>query len=158
MTRVTILEHEKKTITVSRESQIGIAVTLLAIVAMAVDHLMGDDPGLEDPPTFLIASGLSFALAAFLFRRIVPQAQKAVAPAEKAATDGLVCSVLAVFPGIVTIWVGLPFLLAGAGLALGLRARQERRSRRATTAIAIATLVLIAGAGAYTAQAIDKLA
>ena len=144
--------------TVSRETRIGIGVTVLAIVAMAVDHLMGDDPGLEDPPMFLIASGLSLALAAFLFGRIVPQAKKAIAPTERAARDGLVCSMLAVFPGIATLWLGLPFLLAGTGLALGLRARQERRSRRATTAIAIGALVLLAGAGAYAAQAIDKLA
>jgi hypothetical protein len=53
-------------VTVSRETWIGIAVTVLALVAMAVDHLMGDDRGLEDPPTFLVASGLSLALAAFL--------------------------------------------------------------------------------------------
>jgi hypothetical protein len=142
--------------TISREARIGIGVTALAILAMAVDHLMGDDPGLEDPPAFLIASGLSLALAAFLFGRIVPRATK-TAPPERRARDGLICSVLAVVPGIATVWLGLPFILAGAGLALGLHARQERPSRRATAAIVIGALALLAGTGGYAALAIDKL-
>ena len=33
---------------------VGLCVTLVAIAAMAVDHLLGDDPGLEDPVTFAI--------------------------------------------------------------------------------------------------------
>jgi hypothetical protein len=34
---------------VSRETAIGIAATVVALVAMVFDHLLGDDPGLEDP-------------------------------------------------------------------------------------------------------------
>ena len=30
----------------------------LGIAAMAVDHLLGDDPGLEDPPAFLISAAV----------------------------------------------------------------------------------------------------
>jgi hypothetical protein len=36
----------------SRETLVGVAATALAVAAMAVDHLLGDDPGLEDPPAF----------------------------------------------------------------------------------------------------------
>jgi small neutral amino acid transporter SnatA (MarC family) len=142
----------------SVDGRIGFGVTALAIVSMAVDHLMGDDPGLEDPPTFLIASGLSLALAAIVFLHVIPRAKAAAAPAERAARDGLICSALAVVPGIATLWLGLPFILAGGGIALGLSARREEPSRRAIAAIVIGTLVLIAAAGAYLVQAIDKLA
>lgn len=141
---------------VSRETWIGLGVTALALAAMVVDHLIGDDPGLEDPPTFMVASGLSLALAAFVFGRVVPQAS--AASAKRAARDGLACSVLAVVPGIATLWLGLPFVLAGGGLALGLRARRQERGHRATAAVAIGALVLLVGAGVYAVQAIDKLA
>lgn len=138
----------------SREAWIGVGATALAIAAMAVEHLMGDDPGLEDPPAFLVASACSLALAAILFGRVVPRA--GTAPGRR-ARDGLILSVLAVIPGIATVWLGLPFILAGAGLALGLRAREEERSRRATAAIVISALALIAGTVGYAALAIDKL-
>lgn len=142
----------------SRETLIGIGATAVAVAAMAVDHLMGDDPGLEDPGAFLVAAGLSLGLAAFLFGRVVPRAKAATAPAERAARDGLICSALAIVPGIATLWLGLPFVLAGGGLALGLRARREKPSPRATAAVVVGGLVLVGGAGVYLAQAIDKLA
>lgn len=140
------------------ETRIAVGVTTLAIVAMAVDHLMGDDPGLEDPPMFLIASGLSLALAALVFGRVIPRAKAAALPVERAARDGLICSGLAVVPGIATLWLGLPFILAGGGLALGLFAQREKPSGRAIGGIVIGTLVLLAGAGTYVVEAIDKLA
>ena len=34
---------------------------------MAVDHLLGDDPGLEDPPTFLISAAIILVIATLLF-------------------------------------------------------------------------------------------
>jgi hypothetical protein len=122
---------------------------------MAVDHLMGDDAGLEDPSAFLIASGLSLALWVFLFGRVVPRAK--VSPPDRKARYGLICSVLAVVPGITTVWLGVPFVLAGAGLALGLSARESQRSRRATAAIVIGGLALLAGTVGYAGLAIDKL-
>jgi hypothetical protein len=82
----------------SHEGGIDVGATALAIVAMAVDHLMGDDRGLEDPPMFLIASGLSLTLAALVFGRIIPRAKAAAARPERAARDGLICSVLASSP------------------------------------------------------------
>jgi hypothetical protein len=74
----------------SQEAGIGVGATALSTFAMGVDHLMGDDPGLEDPPMFLIASGLSLGLAALVFGRIIPRANAAAAPAERAAGDGLI--------------------------------------------------------------------
>ena len=145
-------------IAVSPHTWAGIGVTALAILAMAVDHLMGDDPGLEDPPTFLIASGLSLTFALFLFGRVVPKAKAAAAPTEKAARVGLISSVLAVFPGIATAWLGLPFVLAGAGLALGLSARRQQPSGRATAAIVIGGALLLTLTCAYGVQAVGKLA
>ena len=46
---------------ISRETGIGVAVSALTVGAMAIDHLVGtddepgDDPGLADPPAFLIS-------------------------------------------------------------------------------------------------------
>lgn len=140
------------------KNRIAAGVTVLAIVAMAIDHLMGDDPGLEDPPTFMLASALSLALAVLIFRLVIPRAESAAVPAKRAARDGLICSVLAVVPGIATLWLGLPFILAGGGIALGLSARRNEHSRAAIAAIVIGILVLVAGAGAYLVEAIDKLA
>lgn len=145
-------------IAVSRERAIGIWAAALAIAALAVDHLMGSDPGLEDPGAFAIASALSLALAALMFGRVVPRAISADVAGERTARDGLISSVVAVIPGITTIWLGLPFILAGAGLALGLASRRRQPSGRATAAIAIGALVLLGGAAAYLVEAIDKLA
>ena len=39
----------------------------LGIAAMAVDHLLGDDPGLEDPPTFAASAAIVVVVAAVLF-------------------------------------------------------------------------------------------
>jgi hypothetical protein len=135
---------------------IGVGVSILAILAMAVDHLMGSDPGLEDPPAFLTASGLSVALAAFLFARVVPRATEA--GADRAARNALTLSVLALVPGLATLWLGLPFVLAGAGVALGLTARDGGPSRRATAAIAIGAIALLVSTTVYVVQAIEKLA
>lgn len=80
-----------------------------------------------------------------MFGRVIPRAKAA---AERMARDGPICSALAIVPGIATLWLGLPFILAGGGLALGLSARREGPSRRATAAIILGALV----------QAVDKLA
>lgn len=142
----------------SLERRLAVVSVALALAAMAVDHLMGDDPGLEDPPMFAIACGLSLALAALLFGRVVPAVSGAAEPARRAARDGLLCSTLAVFPGITTLWLGLPFVLAGCGLALGVTARQQgERGLRANAAIAIGALALVGATTAYAVQAIDKL-
>lgn len=136
-----------------RESRIAISVTVLAIAAMAVDHLLGDDPGLEDPRTFLIACAVTLAVAALVFGGIVPRAKAA----ERAGRDGLILSIVAIVPGIATLWLGPPFAIAGGGLALGLYAWQRTRDRRGATAILLGALMLCFGTVAYLVQAVDKL-
>ena len=120
---------------VSRETGIGVAVSALAGGAMAIDHLVGtetepgDDPALEDPPAFLLSSGLSLALAALLFGVVVRRGARD--DPDRAARKAIACSLLAV-PAIPLLFLGLPFPLAGAGIALGLVGRQGTRgdSRR----------------------------
>ena len=135
-----------------RETRIAISVTLLATAAMAVDHLLGDDPGLEDPPMFVIACAVTVGLALLVFGRIVPRAR--VAGHE--GRDGLILSVVAVVPGIATLWLGPPFVLAGGGLALGLYAWRDH-DRRGAVAIALAVLMLCFATIAYGVQFVDKL-
>lgn len=136
-----------------REGRIAISVTVLAIAAMAVDHLLGDDPGLEDPPTFLIAVAITVAVAALVFGRIVPRAKAA----DRAGRDGLILSIVAIVPGIATLWLGPPFAVAGGGLALGLYAWQRNRDRRGAAAILLGGLMLAFGSVAYLVQAVDKI-
>ena len=122
---------------------------------MAVDHLMGDDPGLEDPPAFLIAAGVSLALAGGLFAGVVPRSRDA-AGIELAARRAMMCSVLAVL-ALPLVWLGVPFVLAGGGVALGLLARADERSRRATLAIALGAFVVAACTVGYAVTAATKL-
>ena len=124
---------------------------------MAVDHLLGDDPGLEDPPAFLISSGLSIALAALLFGFVVPRT-KARSTLEQAAVRGFACSALALVALPLLLWLGVPFVLAGAGIALGTMSRHGRRNRLAAGAIVLGAAVVLLGAVAYAYLAVDKLA
>jgi hypothetical protein len=136
---------------------IAVAVAALAVAAMAVDHLLGDDPGLEDPPAFLIASLLSLMLTGLLFGVLVPRTRAAPEAPERAAARGLACSILAVVTLPLALWLGLPFPLAGAGVALGLFGRAGRRRHLAIAAVAVGTAVLVLATGAYTYLAVDKL-
>jgi hypothetical protein len=122
---------------VSRETLIG-----LAAITLAVDHLIGSDPGLEDPVAFVITVSLSLALWGVLFGRVIPRTKTATNPGETAATRGLVCSLLALFPGVPTMFVGLPFVLSAGAIALGLLGRDSSKSGRARAAIVIGSLVL----------------
>ena len=135
----------------SRETAIALAVSAVAVAAMAVDHLIGtesgdDDSGLADPPAFLIGTGVSLALVAILFGIVVrPAARDA---SERAARRAIVWSGLAV-PAMALLFLGVPFALAGAGIALGLRGREGARRRLANAAVVIGSLVIAVGAGAY---------
>ena len=127
----------------SRETAIGIAVTALTIVAMAFDHLdvLGDDfPA--DPPAFFISSALSLIIAAIAFGFVIPRVKADPDPAERAARHGIVWSVVAVVPGLGFVWLGVTFVLAGAGIALGLLGRRGKRKRLATAAVAVGAIVL----------------
>jgi hypothetical protein len=130
-------------VSVSRETAIGIGVTALAVVAMAFDHLdlFGDDfPA--DPVAFFISSALCVALAAVAFGFVIPRVKAGPDPAEPAARRGIVWSVLAVVPGVALVWLGLTFVLAGAGVALGLLGRGGERKRLAAAAIVVGAIGL----------------
>jgi hypothetical protein len=140
------------------DATIALGTTALAVAAMAVDHLLGDDPGLEDLPTFGLTTALSIALAAVVFGWVVPRARAASASsAEAPARRALVLGVLAFVPGVATLWLGFPFVLAGGGLALGLRARWEKTAGPATAAVVVAGAALALATLAYLGQAAAKL-
>ena len=137
--------------TISRDTTIGLAVSAVAVGAMAIDHLIGteaepgDEGGLADPPAFLISTGVSLALVAILFGVVV---RRTVQNGERVARNAILLSGLSV-PAMALLFLGVPFPLAGAGIALGLRAREESRTRLATVAVAIGALVILLAAGAY---------
>jgi hypothetical protein len=120
------------------EAAIGIGVTALALVAMVFDHLLGDDPGLEDPVAFAIASVLTLGTAVVVFGLLVP---RATAHSSLAAKRGLVLSIVAII-AISLIWLGVTFVLAGGAIALGLHGRRGERAGLGWAAIAIGATVL----------------
>ena len=126
----------------SRENLIGAAVTALALVAMVFDHLLGDDPGLEDPVAFLISAAFVLLTTGIVFGVVVPRAKADPRPAERAARDGLIVSVISFF-AIALIWLGVTFVIAGGAIALGLRGLDGGRRRWAVAAIVIGTGVLV---------------
>jgi hypothetical protein len=133
-------------------------VTALAVAAMAVDHLMGDDPPIfEDPIAFLLSAALCIALALGLFGWYVPRLTSAPDAGERVATRAIVLSALAVVGIPLVFWLGLPFILAGAGVALGLLGLGGARRRRARAAVILGSLVIALGAAGYGLQFVDKL-
>jgi hypothetical protein len=138
------------------ETAIGAVATALAVAAMAVDHLLGDDPGLEDPPAFLIAAGVSLVVAGIVFGLVVPRTRRDPSPGVRAARRGLVCAVLAVV-SLPLVWLGVPFPLASGAIALGLLGRAGERTRTATAAIALGVLVLALASVGYGVEAVRKL-
>jgi hypothetical protein len=126
---------------------IGVVATAVAIGAMAADHLMGDDPGLEDPPAFFVAAGLCVLVAILLFGIVLPRTSE-----ERAARRGFISSVLAVV-SIPLAFLGFFFVLAAGGIALG----RLGEGRLATAAVAIGAVVGTLGTVAYAYVAIGKL-
>jgi hypothetical protein len=126
---------------------IGVVATAVAIGAMAADHLMGDDPGLEDPPAFFVAAGLCVLVAILLFGIVLPRTSE-----ERAARRGFISSVLAVV-SIPLAFLGFFFVLAAGGIALG----RMGEGRLATAAVAIGAVVGTLGTVAYAYVAIGKL-
>jgi len=141
----------------SSETWIGIAVTTVAVAAMAVDHLMGDDPAIfEDPAAFLVGSTLSVLLAIFVFGLLVPRTKTSADAPELAAKRAMTLSLLSVV-GILLVWLGLPFVLAGGGVALGLLALGGRRRRLGIAALTIGGLIVALGTIGYAAVFVAKL-
>jgi hypothetical protein len=126
----------------SRERIIGAAVTALALVAMVFDHLLGDDPGLEDPVAFVVSATVVLLTAGIVFGVVVPRAKASSRSAERAARDGLIVSVISFFT-IALIWLGVPFVVAGGAIALGLLGLGGERRRWALAAIVIGSFVLV---------------
>jgi hypothetical protein len=139
------------------ERIVAAVALLVAGGAMAIDHLLGtsegDDEGaLADPAMFAIAIVLSIATAVLLFAWFVPR-ERGRGP-ERAARSGLLCSVLSIVPGIAFLWVGFPFVIAGAGVALGLEGRGSRRRLEARAAVVVGSLLLVFGALGYLVAAV----
>jgi hypothetical protein len=114
---------------------------------MAADHLMGDEPGLEDPPAFLVATGLCLLVAIVLFGAVIPRTSP-----ERVARRGLASSVLAIV-SLPLAFLGFFFVLAGGGIALG----RIGQGRLATAAVVLGSLVVLLGISGYTYVAIGKL-
>ncbi len=117
----------------------------LGLAGMAVDHLLGDDPGLEDPPAFLISAAVILVITALLFGRVVRRSRNP-------GRAGFIVAVLAV-ASLPLIWLGVPFAVAPAAIALGKRGD----GRLATAAVAIGSAVLLLVTAAYSYDAVDKL-
>jgi hypothetical protein len=140
---------------------IGLLVAALAVAAMAVDHLMGDDPGpenprFEDPAAFLLASAISVGLAAVLFGVVLPRWERDTGH-ERNARRALVLAGLAVVSLPLTLWLGVPFVLGGAAAALGLAAVRHGAGRRAAVAVGLGALIVAVGTVAYAVEAVRKL-
>ena len=129
---------------------IGAAAFSVAVVAMAIDHLIGtegdEESGLADPATFGVSVALCGLLAVVLFAWLAPRAISR--GPSRAATTGLICAVLSVVPGIALLWLGLPFVSAGAAVALGMEGSRDRRWQGAA-ATAIGLMVVVLGLSLY---------
>ncbi len=82
-------------------------------------------------------------IATIVFGFVIPRVKAGPNPAERAARQGIVWSVLAVVPGVALIWLGVTFVLAEAGIALGLLGRRGERKRLATTATVVGVVALV---------------
>jgi hypothetical protein len=138
---------------------VGVLSLLVVSLTMAIDHLFGNESGGTDddqfpvdPAMFAISVALSLVVAVVLFAWLVPRER--AASRERAARSGLICSVLSVVPGITLVWVGVPFVVAGAGVALGLEGRAGPRRTEATAAVIIGALALTLGTVGYLLDAL----
>ena len=120
---------------------------------MVGDHLLGDDPGLEDPGAFAASAGISVAAALLLFGWIVPRS--ADAPA-LAARRGLVCGIAAVLT-LPLVFLGLPFVVAGGAIALGLVGLKSERRRAALAGAVLGVAVLALAFAAASIETAPKL-
>jgi peptidoglycan/LPS O-acetylase OafA/YrhL len=132
---------------ISEATAVGAAATVVAIAAMAVDHLMGDDPGLEDPAAFVFSAALCLLVGGVLFGAVIPRTIP-----EQAGRRGFACSILAVL-SLALAFLGFFFVLAGGGIVLG----RIGHGRLGTAAVVVGSVVALVGIVAYTYVAIGKL-
>ena len=134
-----------------RETAIAVAVLVVAVGTMAIDHLIGtesgpDETGLADPGAFVLSVGLALVLVALFFGLVVRRAVRD--EPEESTLKAVAFSLLAVLT-LPLLFLAVPFPFAGAGLALGLHARDGRRWLLATAAVVVGAFVLALGAVAY---------
>jgi hypothetical protein len=138
------------------ETWIGVAGTAVAIGAMAIDHLVGNDPDADDafpvdPAAFFVSSAITIVLAVVLFARVVPASRDP----ERAANRAIVCSSLAVLT-VFALFLGFPIVLAAAGIALGLIGRAGSRRTLATAAVVVGAAFVALTAIAFAASALGS--
>ena len=131
---------------VSTQGAIGIFAGVLAVGAMAVDHLIHGDAA-----AFLVTSAIALAVTWLIFGRVIPRTKASPAAAVLAAKRGMLLSCLAVL-SIPTLFVGLPFVVGSAGVTLGLIGRDGDRRRLATAAITLGALVVLSSVGVFAVQ------
>jgi hypothetical protein len=122
-----------------RELAVGVVTTAAAVVAMWFDHMRGLDPGYDDPAAFFISVGVVIALAVGLFGFVVPRVRSDPA---RAARGGMITSAISVLT-LALLWLGVPWVVAGAGIAMGLIGLDGERRRLAAGAIAIGAITLV---------------
>jgi hypothetical protein len=134
----------------SRETLIALAVSGEALLAMAVDHLIGTEPDeggeestFAEPGVFVGTSAGALIVTLLLFRYVVGQTDP-----DRAGRQAFMSSLLAIL-ALPLLFLAVPFPLAGAGVALGLIGREGRRRGLATAGAAIGALVLVLAGGAY---------
>jgi hypothetical protein len=135
---------------ISRETLIAVAVSGEALLAMAVDHLIGTEPDeggeentFAEPGVFVGTAVGALIVTLLLFRYIVRRTDP-----DRAGTQAITCGLLAIL-ALPLLFLAVPFPLAGAGLALGLIGREGRRRGLATAGTAIGAVVLGLAGGAY---------
>ena len=105
---------------------------------MYFDHLAH---GVLDWAGFAAGALVVLGGAAFVFGRLV--ATRRNSP-DRAGTTALVVGVVAVVSVPLTLWLGLPWVLAGGAIALGVDGRAGRHRGRALGGICLGVLVLVA--------------
>lgn len=121
-------------------ASIGAFSLMVAFAAMLVDHLL---PG--DWAAFVVTAVLCVGTAALLFGRVIPRLERRPDATDRAAVVGIVLAIAAIVPGVALLWLGIPIVVAGAGLALGLRGLDGGRRRLAAAAAVIGAVGVIGG-------------
>jgi hypothetical protein len=103
----------------------------------------------------VVSVALSIGVAVVLFGWVVPRAENR--GPERAAVVALILSVLSFVPGIGFLWLGFPFVIAGAGIALGLVGLSGARRPLAILALVMAAVPILVGAGFYVTGVVNKL-